>query len=304
MRAKVGISIPQFYPDNSVDLAVLDEYVQTAEKLGYQSGWVQEEILRSPALDAVGLLLYVAARTHKMVLGTAVLITPVRNPLHLAKALLTLDHFSGGRLIVGVGLGTHTTSYPAFGIPVEKRAARFAEGIQVMKQLWTGESLNFEGEYFKFHGERMLPLPKQRPHPPIYFGGSAPVALARAARMGDGWIGGRTPTPDFKKHVEDLRRLVAEHGKDPVKFPIAKRVYIQLDSNKPRIEERLVKWFGDTYADPEAAKRSVIYGGVDECVDRVAEVIEAGCGELIFNPIYEQREQMEIIAKELIPKLS
>ena len=303
MRAKYGISIPQFYPDHVVDLAVLDEYLHAAERFGYHSGWVQEEILRSPALDAIGLLQYAAARTQKMVLGTAVLITPVRNPLHLAKAILTLDHLSNGRLIVGVGLGTHTTSYPAFGIPVEKRAARFAEGINVMKKLWTGEAIVFDGEYFKFNGERMQPKPKQLPHPPIYFGGSASVALARAARLGDGWIGGRTPTPDFKRHVEEVKKLVAEQGRDPARFPIAKRVYIAIDDNRPRIEERLMKWFGDTYADAEAAKRSVIYGGTAECIDRVAGVIEAGCDELIFNPIYEQREQMEIIAKELIPKL-
>ena len=303
MSVKFGIAIPQFYPEGKVDLAVLDEYLAAAEALDYHSGWVQEEILRSPALDAIGLLTYAAARTTRLVLGTAVLITPVRNPLHLAKELLTLDHLSKGRLIVGVGLGTYTTTYPAFGIPAELRARRFAEGIRVMKKLWTGDSVTFDGDYHKLQGERMLPKPYQKPHPPIYFGGNAEAALKRTAKMGDGWVGGRTPASEFKKHVVALRQMVADEGRDPEKFSIAKRVYVQVDNQKGRAEERVMKWFGDTYGDPEGAKKSVTYGTEQECVDKIAEFIEAGAQELILNPIFEQREQMDLLAKAIIPKL-
>ena len=303
MSVKFGIAIPQFYPEGTVDLAVLDEYLAAAEALDYHSGWVQEEILRSPALDAIGLLTYAAARTTRLVLGTAVLITPVRNPLHLAKELLTLDHLSKGRLIVGVGLGTYTTTYPAFGIPAELRARRFAEGIRVMKKLWTGDSVMFDGDYHKFTG---------RAHAAQAVPEAASADLFRRqcggraqAHRQDGRRLGRRPHPGVG--VQEARRRAAPDGGR--RRPRSREVFDRqarlraVDNQKGRAEERVMKWFGDTYGDPEGAKKSVTYGTEQECVDKIAEFIEAGAQELILNPIFEQREQMDLLAKAIIPKL-
>jgi len=303
MSVDFGISIPQFYPEGSLDLDVLSTFVRDAERLGFHSGWVQEEILDAPALDAIGLLSFAATQTTTLKLGTAILVTTVANPLYLAKSLATLDLISKGRLIVGVGLGSHTAIYPAFDVPLERRAARFGEGIRLMKRLWTGSAVEVEGEHWKLRGERMLPKPWQRPHPPVWLGGSARPALERAVRIGDGWIGGRTSVADFADHVGTLRELLAAAGRDPAAFGIAKRVYITVTADKKRAEQRCADWFGLVYGRPEMAQNVMTYGSEQECIEQVAAFIEAGAKLLFFNPVFDMREQMEILATRIIPAL-
>jgi probable F420-dependent oxidoreductase len=303
MSVDYGISIPQFYPEGSLDFDELSLFVRDAERLGFHSGWVQEEILNAPALDAIGLLSFVATQTTTLKLGTAILVTTTANPLYLAKSLTTLDLVSKGRLIVGVGLGSHTSNYPAYDVPLERRAARFSEGLRLMKRLWTEDAVEVDGEHWKFHGERMLPKPYQRPHPPMWLGGSARPALERAVKIGNGWIGGRTSAADFAGHVATLHELLAVAGRDPADFGIAKRVYITVTNDKKRTEERLADWFNLVYGRPEMAQSVMIYGSEQECIERVAAFKEAGAKLLFFNPVFDLREQMEILATRIIPAL-
>jgi len=303
MATRFGIAIPQSYPDAPVDPAALAEHLRAAEALGYHSAWVGEEILKAPMLDPIGLLEFAAAHTERMLLGTAVLVTTLRSPLHLAKALVTLDHLSQGRLIVGVGLGQSTRSYPAFGVPTEHRVRRYLEGIAVMRKLWTEESLTFQGEYWKFQGERMEPKPIQKPHPPIWFSGRHVNALGRAARLADGWIGGKIVLDEFRGHVVTLRRLLAEAKRDSDSFGIAKRVIFAVDSDRARIEKRLMAWFGAAYGNPEEAKTAAIYGGEAECADKIGQIVAAGAKTLIMDPVLDPREQMEALAKGVLPAL-
>src|SRR5262249_44195029 len=115
-----GVSIPQTFPGRPVDPALIREYLARAEALGFGSAWVVEPLLGAiPSLEPVELVTYAAALTSRMRLGTAVLLTALRSPVHLAKSLATLDHLSGGRLIVGVGLGGNPAVYPVFGLSAE-----------------------------------------------------------------------------------------------------------------------------------------------------------------------------------------
>src|SRR5262245_42891646 len=168
---KFGIAIPQIWsaPDEQVNS--LQDFLARAEALGYHSGWVQEQILgRTNTYEPVTLLAYAAAATRTLRLGTSVLIAPLRTPVQLAKSLSTLDHLSGGRLIVGVGIGANTRVYPAFGITPEARVRRFIEGIELMRRLWTEERVSFEGRFWKLENAAMAPKPLQKPYPPIWFG--------------------------------------------------------------------------------------------------------------------------------------
>ncbi|PYO28007.1 MAG: LLM class F420-dependent oxidoreductase, partial [Candidatus Rokuibacteriota bacterium] len=146
-RVELAVSIPQTFPDRPLEPRAIREYLGRAEALGFHSAWVVEQILgRIPSLEPVELLTWASATTERIRLGAAVLLTALRSPVHLAKSLATLDHLSRGRLIVGVGLGGNPAVYPAYGISADGRAARFAEGLQLMTRLWTEPRVSFAGE--------------------------------------------------------------------------------------------------------------------------------------------------------------
>lgn len=162
----LAIALPQAFVHEPIPVAEIRKFLGRVDGLGYHSVWVVEQILgRIPSLDPVELLTYAAALTERVRLGAAVLLTPLRSPVHLAKSLSTLDQLSGGRVIAGVGLGGNFGQYPAFGISPERRVARFEESITVMRRLWTEPRVTFDGEFWKLKDAAMEPKPRQRPIP-------------------------------------------------------------------------------------------------------------------------------------------
>lgn len=301
-NVKFGIAIPQAFNQEPVDVALVENFLKQAECLGYHSVWVQE-VIDASLLEPASLLAYAAALTQNLRLGSAVLLTALRSPLQLAKTLSTLDHLSRGRLIMGVGLGSNTQVYPAFGLSADRRLRRFIDGIALMKELWTEERVSHDGEFWQLHDERLEPKPLQKPHPPIWFGGSHPNALRRAVRLGDGWIGGRTATDKFKSHLNILRQFLDESGRDSADFMIGKRVYIAVDSNRSRAEQRLNQWFSQVYGVGDIAGSAAIYGSEQECIDKLGELVQAGARLLILNPISDHMEHLDVLAKNILPKL-
>src|SRR5256885_9567404 len=160
-----------------------------------------------------------------------------------------------------------------------RRAARFAEGLRLMKRLWTDERVTFEGEFFKLQNASMEPKPLQKPHPPLWFGGHHPDALRRAVELGDGFIGaGSVSTKVFLDEVKVLRALIKESGRDPARFPLGKRVYIAVDRDRARAGRRLDEWFKAFYGRPELASEASVWGEPQECVERLSEIVAAGAG--------------------------
>ena len=304
-RIELAVSIPQTFPGRPADPAFIRKYLERAEALGFHSAWVVEQIVGAiPSLAPIELLTYAAALTTRMRLGSAVLLTALRDPVHAAKSLTTLDHLSGGRLMVGVGLGAQPALYPAYGLTAERRAARFAEGIEVMKRLWTEPRVTFEGQFFRLNNLPQEPKPVQKPHPPLWFGAHHPNALKRAVELGDGFMGaGSLSTAKFADEVKLLRGLLSDAKRDPAAFPIAKRVYIAVDRDKARAGKRLTEWFGGFYGRPQLAEEVSIWGTPGECVDALALVAAAGAGMLMLNPVFDEMEHLELFASEIAPKL-
>ncbi|HEX6512182.1 MAG TPA: LLM class flavin-dependent oxidoreductase [Chloroflexota bacterium] len=301
---RFAISIPQTF-EGSIDPGYIKDYLQAAEDMDcFEAAWDQEQILGAmPTLEPVELLTFAAACTRRLRLGCAVLLTALRSPVHVAKALATLDHLSQGRLTVGVGLGAAPRIYPAFGAQAETRAARFSEGIRLIKELWTEERVTFEGRFWQLENAAMEPKPVQKPHPPIWFGGAHPNALRRAVRLGDGYIGaGSSPTDQFAQSVQHIRSFLAEAKRDAASFPISKRVYIAVDDSKDRAWEGLAHWFQLRYGRTEY-QHIAIYGPPGECVDKLREVAAAGAGMILLTPVYDDRQQMERLAKDVVPQL-
>ena len=300
---RLGIGIPQAFPETPIDPASIKDFLQRAEALGFDSAWTQENPLgRMPTLDSVHLLTFAAAQTERMRLGCAVHLTAVHSPVHLAKSLMTIDRLSTGRLIVGVGLGTPRHD-AAFGIDSSTRVARFTEGIHLMKALWTEPGVTFAGRFFRLDNASMEPKPVQKPHPPIWFGGSHPNALRRAVRLGDGFIGaGSTSSSAFAEQARLVRTYLEQAGRDPSTFPISKRVYIGVDPNKDRAGKKLEDWFTFNYGRSQH-EQVAVWGPAEECAARLREIADAGAELIVLTTLFDFAEQLERIAADVAPHL-
>jgi len=301
-RVTLGVAIPQTWAGGPADTRKMRDFLQRAEALGFESAWVIEQVLGSASsLESVSTLAWAAAVTERLRLGSAVFLTALRSPVHLAKALATIDQLSHGRLVVGVGLGGNPKAYPAYGLTAERRAARFAEGLRLMKRLWTEPRVTMAGEFYRLENASMEPKPAQRPHPPLWFGGHDPRALRRAVELGDGFIGaGSASTAAFAEETRVLRGLLAEAGRGS--FPVGKRVYIAVERDRARAGKRLAEWLGAFYGKPELAEQVCVWGDADACVEGLRAVIAAGAGFLMLNPVFDEAEQLERLA-ELAPRL-
>jgi alkanesulfonate monooxygenase SsuD/methylene tetrahydromethanopterin reductase-like flavin-dependent oxidoreductase (luciferase family) len=290
MSLEFSISLPQTHPDP----ARIARFLPRAEALGYDAAWAIEQVIGAiPSLESVTTLGYAAALTRSMRLGVAVLIVAQRSPIPLAKALSTVDVLSGGRLIVGVGLGGDRF-YPAYGLTADARVARFRENLEVMRRLWTEERVTLNGRFQHLERIAMEPKPLQKPHPPLWFGGHAEPALARAVELGDGFIGAGSSTMEaFLSEVASLRAKLGGR----TDFPIGKRLYLSLDDNLPRMRE----WFGAFYRNPELADQVAVWGSAEKIREAVARLREAGVSHVLLHPVVDEEEQMERLAAEVIP---
>jgi probable F420-dependent oxidoreductase len=164
---------------------------ERAEALGFDSVWLGEHH-NHPLLYPTPLigLAAIASRTRRVRLGTGVLLLPLYHPLAVAEEGAMLDVISGGRLILGVGAGYAPEEFAAFGISIAERGRRLEEGATLLQRLWTEEHVSHAGRYYRVRDVTVAPRPRQRPRPPIWFAGWVEPAIRRAARLGDGWLGG------------------------------------------------------------------------------------------------------------------
>jgi probable F420-dependent oxidoreductase len=304
---RFAISIPQFYADGEFSPGPFRSYFSRAESLGcYESAWTQEATLGSgPQLSPLEVMTYAAACTSTLRLGCTVFVTTLHSPVHLAKSLATLDQLSQGRLETGVGTGGPRRPFGAFGVDGSRYVARFTEGIALMKALWTQHRVTFDGEFWQLEDAAMEPKPVQKPYPRLWFGGSGDTALRRAARLGDGFFGaGSTTTEAFASQVHTVREALAAAGSSADSFPIAKRIYIGVDSAAGRARERVNAALERLYGQRvPAIEKAAVAGTVPECVAATQAVAAAGAELILFTPLYDGSEHMEQIAAEIIPRL-
>jgi alkanesulfonate monooxygenase SsuD/methylene tetrahydromethanopterin reductase-like flavin-dependent oxidoreductase (luciferase family) len=309
---RFAIGIPQLYPDGSFSPSDFKAYLARVEELGvFESAWTQEMVLgAAPQLAPLEVMTYAAACTSTLRLGCTVFVTTLHTPAHLAKALASLDQLSVGRVEIGVGSGGPRRPFAAFGLSPERWLARFTEGVELMKELWTEPSVTFDGEFWQLEGAVMEPKPLLKPYPRLWFGGSAPAAVRRGVRLCDGFFGaGSSATDAFASQVEVVRQTLADDpagrrvGFGPGEFPIAKRVYISIDpSSGSRARDRMNDALASVYgARVPAIEAAAVTGTVAECVDGVRAVVEAGAEMILFTPLYDNVEHLELIADRIIP---
>jgi alkanesulfonate monooxygenase SsuD/methylene tetrahydromethanopterin reductase-like flavin-dependent oxidoreductase (luciferase family) len=305
---RFAISIPQVVVDGTFDPAAFRAYLARAEAIGFESAWVGEQIIGSvPNLGPIETMTYAAACTDRIRLGCATFVTPLYSPVHLAKSISTLDQLSGGRVEVGVAAGGGYRMFSAFGIDGDHLIGRFTEGLRLMQAFWADDRVDFKGRFWQVQGGAMEPKPVQKPHPPIWIGGGHPAALKRAVRLGDGFFGaGSSTTAQFVDAARIVRAELVESGRDPSTFRIAKRVYIAVEDDadlaRQRIGEALDRTYG--YFGLTGISAVAVAGTPEDCVQGLSEVADAGAELILVNPMYDDAEQMERLAAEVLPRLT
>jgi probable F420-dependent oxidoreductase len=297
---RFSVGLPQLLDGDAADL--VRRYAVRAEELGFAGLWTLDAVpgaatARVPLLDGLHVLTTAAAVTRAIGLGIAVIVLPARNPAQLARELATIDRLSGGRLIVGVGVGRREPTAAGLGLAADRRARRLREGVEVLRALWADGEATFDGELYRFAGLGIEPKPVQRPGPPIWFGAGTPPALRRAARIGDGWLGaGSSASAAFPDQVRILADALRTAGRDPDAFPIGKRVYIAVEATEQRARERLTPVLDGMYDAPGLTARVAVCGPPEACAAQLRDLTAAGARELLLNPMYDHLEQLEALA--------
>jgi probable F420-dependent oxidoreductase len=258
---------------------------EAAEALGYHSLWTVYRLLfpTDPANDypaAPGepwpevfksvddplvALSYIAAKTSRIRLGTAVLNLPYYAPAVLAKQLATLDRVSGGRLTLGAGLGWSLDEYRAVGVPFRRRGERMDEFVRCLTQVWTQPEVEFHGDFYEIPRCLLEPKPVQTPHPPILIGGYAEASIQRVVALGDGYIGGNVPLAGVKPLIERLGQEAEAHGRNPDELQLVSRGTVRVH---------------DT---PQGKERRPLFGTVEEIRADIDRYREAGLTELFIE---------------------
>jgi probable F420-dependent oxidoreductase len=190
------------------------------------SGHLDGAEIRSdePVFDPLAVMAWLGARTQRVRLGFSVLVIPYRNPVATAKFLASLDVLTGGRIILGTGVGMMQEEFEALDTPFKDRGAVTDEYLQVMRELWTADEPAFEGRHYRLPpGLHFLPKPV-RGSIPIWIGGNTKFALRRAARLGDGWLAVYQTHEELARKWDELQQLGADEGRDPAELTLAHQV--------------------------------------------------------------------------------
>lgn len=274
--------------------AVLD-VATAAEALGFEYLWAGERVFHpGPALrnapidfDPFTVLSYVAGRTSRIRLGTSTIILPYRNPILLAKVVATLDQLSGGRVTLGVGVGSLEREYAFLGVPFAQRGAICDEYICALKEIWTSEQPQFRGRFCSFGPLTFSPKPVQKPHPPIWVAGDSQQAMKRAVEFGDAWQP-ELDLPQMETAARHFFDLSAENGRLPPPL---------LTVGSRRIQVT------DTDASPE---RQPLQGSPEQVAADVQRYIELGVRHFVFwvpAGAAHVIHQMQRFAERVIPLL-
>ena len=304
-----GLAMRNFttYPEMP-DPEALIAYAAKGEVLGYDSIWVWDHILLGvdppfPIIDSLTLLAAVAARTSKIKLGTGVLVLPLRNPVVLAKELSSLDLIAGGRLLLGMASGWYKREFDAVGVPFDQRGRIMDRNLEILRRLWTEDQVNGEYPPHRLRGSNMSPKPSRLPV--MLIGGYVDRVLKRAALNG-GWLTYFYTPEGFARSWAKVRGFAEAVGKDAAALLNANQLPIYVGTSREAVEAPMMEWLGqewDYAAWSDSTKEAAIFGTVEECVDQLRAQLAVGVQKLIFIPYRYRADQVEIIAREIIPRL-
>ena len=324
---RYGLRLPSFaLGPRTASLAEMGRYLRRAEDLGFECAVSIDHLLLTPPayactwLEPLSLLSALAGVTRTIKLGTMVLVLPLRNPVYFAKEWATLDVLSGGRTLLGIGVGWHEEEFALMGVPYRERGPRMNEAIEAVTALWAGDDVTYEGRFYQFRNLTIDPKPVQKPHPPIWIGGGTqpsekvygqtvsnidPV-LRRIARYADTWVPHSSATPEMvKSDWEKVQRFARELGRDPGQIGRVYSNFIWVLEKGEKPESAISRFAVYSGMDLDYWRTYYLLGTAEELAQRISDRIAAlgGVDTIVLNPLDWGDRQLDLIASEVLPRV-
>jgi probable F420-dependent oxidoreductase len=300
---EIGLCLPHY--GRAIEPDRLLHLVRRAEARGLDALWVTDHVVvprdvhiiyKTDMLDPLAVLPWLAGVTERIAIGTSVVILPYRSPLPVAKLLASVDVLSGGRLIFGAGVGWMEGEFAALGVPFRERGRRTDEALELIRAVWTQPEPSVTTRHYRLEGVVASPIPLQKPHPPIWIGGSSEGALRRVARYGDGWHATGADPDAFRTGAEAVARLWREAGR----------------SGAPALSLRMPFWIDGLHrpaADMSYLRgRPAVHGSVRAVIDALRAYAALGCRHIALDVSLTTYpailDTIELLAGEVRPALA
>ncbi|MQA14881.1 MAG: LLM class flavin-dependent oxidoreductase [Pseudonocardiaceae bacterium] len=293
----------------AVDTAVRD--AREAEDLGFDYvGCGEHLFFHGPTANAFVQLAAAAGATAHVRLVSTITLLPLYPAALAAKQAATLDRICGGRFELGVGSGgEYPAEFEASGVDTAERFRRTDEALEVMRRLFTGDRVSFDGEFTRLSDVALDPPPLQQPGPPVWLGGRKRGAMRRAGRFADVWMPYMMDPPKFRNSLEQVRAAAAEHGRGPGAVAGALFVWTCIDPDGDWARRTGIETVSNTYAQDftPLADRYLLLGTPDDAARRLAEFADAGADRVLIQvaaPPADRQRVVDTVAAELLPRVA
>jgi alkanesulfonate monooxygenase SsuD/methylene tetrahydromethanopterin reductase-like flavin-dependent oxidoreductase (luciferase family) len=314
-KVKLGILLPTRglllrgeQPPNIDRIIALAE---TVEQGGLDGVWVGDSLVAKPRMEPLAVLAALAARTSRVRLGTAVLLPALRHPVLLAQTLATVELISGGRLIIGAGVGgafndDQKREWEAAGVPSKGRGRRFEEIIEIVQGLGSGEPFTFKGRDFELDSTLMRPVPARDGGVPFllasHYRAQSQAQIRRASRLGAGIISISDTPEEFAQIIQQVDEKAAEFGRDPASLEKTFYITVNMNPDLAKAEADAVEWLTGYYGSDIWGTRWGPFGGSQRVADRIAEYVAAGAGTVVVRfASFEPEKQLEMFLEQVAP---
>jgi len=306
-----GVHLPLIdFAGEGLSFRRLAETVDVARECGFSSVSANDHFLFSaPWLDGPTALAAVVERSQGMKLVTTVSLATLRGPVQLAKALVALDILSEGRVVAGLGPGSSRLDYELIGVPFEERWPRFEEVIGLLRTLLQPGTTTMGGTYYSLPPTELTPAARQSDGIPLWIGSwGSRVGLRRVARMADGWLASayNTTPEEFAANEMILREERQRQGRPGNDFPHALVTMWTFVTDKRAESERVLSEILGPLVKRDAAqlRRRVCVGSPEHCAELLSRYVRAGCKQIFFWTVGDERHQIERIAHDVVPRIS
>ncbi|MCB0995531.1 MAG: LLM class flavin-dependent oxidoreductase [Acidimicrobiales bacterium] len=300
--------------DNAIEVGLVPSggrrRIPELEELPIDSLWAGGHIAsRNPSPEAMVGLARLAALTERVRIGTSILLLPLYPPAIVAKQIADLDNDTGGRVILGIGVGgEYPQEFRACEVPITERGRRTDEMIPLIRRLWTAEEITHEGRFYSMAEVKIHPAPVQPGGPPIVVAGRSEAAMRRAVVMGDGWFPYLFSPRRYASSVQTIRELADEHGRDLTDFGWYVWVFCNVDDDGEAARETAARSMGGTYnQDFRAMVDNVAAAGTaEEVTDKLVAFHEAGARHFVFCPSTAGADPAPVVDRllgEVVPAL-
>lgn len=304
---KFGVIYSRLHP-----VVPIPEFARTIEESGYDSLWVTEGLVNEmPALDIMLALGAFVQHTQQITVGTCVVIAPLRNPAILAKETATLDFLSGGRVVLGVGVGGSSNSrsdaFDVCGVDPRQRGAITDEMLEIMIKLWTARPVSHQGRFHSFENIEMGPASVQKPHAPLWAGGEAEGVLRRAARWCQGFVPSNPGVEEYARLWGRIEGYADKYGTDSSRITKAVHLYFAMGESRETardlVQATLAKRYGFAPSLPDP--RAILVGTPDDCAQTIEDHAKIGVTHFVLNcarPLPEVKADYERFAETVMSR--